>query len=184
MDLPRFTTDGLLPPGDYPLTIDELRASYLINGEGLGIPDWDANWRAHLANNLDLFAGQLWQVGVERIFADGSFVTAKPHPGDIDVYFECEVARFPWITIGLLQQEPHLPWDWTQRSVDPATGIPKLRMWHEFRIEVFPHFVDHPQPTGVVDEHGNNLLFPSLFRRDKDAGQSKGVIQLVREKPG
>jgi hypothetical protein len=44
--------------------------------------------------------------------------------------------------------------------------------------------VDQPQPTGIRDEHGNDLLFPSLFRRDKATAQPKGVIQLVREKPG
>src|SRR5205823_1681034 len=149
MVLPPFTSDGLLPPGDYPLTIDELRASYLISGEGVGVPEWDVPWRARLANNLGLFTGQLWQVDVERIFVDGSFVTDKPRPGDIDVYFECELARLPWMIIGLTQQEPRLPWDWVQRSIDPESRIPKPRMWHEYRIEVFPHLVDQPQPTGI-----------------------------------
>jgi hypothetical protein len=31
--LPPFTTNGLLPPGDYPLTIDQLRQSHLVTGD-------------------------------------------------------------------------------------------------------------------------------------------------------
>jgi hypothetical protein len=184
MDLPRFTADGLLPPADYPLTIDGLRASYLVTGEGIDVPGWDALWREHLVNNLEQFVRQLWVAGVEQIFVNGSFVTRKPRPGDIDGYFECEAPRFPWIVLRLLQLGRYLPWDWTQRARDPETGILKLRMWHEYRVEIFPHFVDQPQPTGIRDEYGNELPFSSLFRRDKDTGMPKDVIQIVREKPG
>lgn len=132
-------------------------------------------------DNLELFVRQLWQVGVERVFVNGSFVTAKPDPGDIDAYYECEVTQYPRILAGLLQAEPRLPWDLTRRRIDPKTGLQKPLMWHEYRVEFFPHFPDHPQPTGVRDEHGGNLYFPSLFRRDKETRRPKGVIQIIRE---
>lgn len=183
MNLPLFTVDGLLPPGDYLLTLAELRESYLVTGDRVGIPEWDAVWRAQLIDNLEPFVRQLWQVGVERIFVNGSFVTNRPHPNDIDAYFECEVMRFAQIVVGLSQLEPPLPWDWTRRPVDPAAGIPKLRMWHRYRVELFPHFVDQPNITGIRDEHGNDLLFPALFRRDRDTALPKGVIQIVPENP-
>ena len=77
MDLPRLTTEGLLPTGDYPLTVSELRESYLVTGEGSVSPSWDRAWRAQLVDNLELFVRQLWQVGVDRIFVDGSFVTSR-----------------------------------------------------------------------------------------------------------
>jgi hypothetical protein len=132
-------------------------------------------------DNLELFVRQLWQVGAERIFVNGSFVTAKPSPGDIDAYFECEVNQYPHIIVGLLQQEPTLPWDLTRRPIDRRSGQPKPVMWHVYRVEIFPHFTDHPQPTGVHDDAGNNLYFPTLFRRDKETGRPKGVIQIIRE---
>jgi hypothetical protein len=182
--LPGLTTDGLLPPGDYPLTIAELRASHLVTGEGLGEPTWDRAWRARLVDHLELFIRQLWQVGIERIFVDGSFATSKSHPNDVDAYFECEVTRFPRIVVEMSQLEPPLPWDWMHRPLDPATGVPRLRMWHRYRVDLFPHFVDQPNPTGVRDEFGNELLFPSLFRRDRETAMPKGVIQIVREEPG
>jgi hypothetical protein len=172
---------GLLPAGDHVQTITELRQSYLVTGEGIGLPGWDQSWRAKLVDNLELFVRQLWQVGVERIFVNGSFVTAKPDPGDVDAYYECEATQYPRILVGLLQAAPRLPWDLLRRRIDPTSGVLKPQMWHEYRVEIFPHFTDHPQPTGVRDERGSNLYFPTLFRRDKETGRPKGVIQIIRE---
>jgi len=45
MSLPPFTAEGLLPGGDYPLTLDELRSSFLVTGVGVGSATWDAPWR-------------------------------------------------------------------------------------------------------------------------------------------
>ena len=152
-----------------------------MTGEGTGVPNWDDAWRGELVDNLELFVQQLWRVGVERIFVNGSFVTDKPHPGDIDAYFECDMAVFPQVMVGLYLIEPSLPWDWERRPIDPATGLSKLIMWHRFHVEIFPHFTGQPQPTGIRDEYGNDLFFPSLFRRDKETSRPKGVIQIIRE---
>src|SRR3954468_20900540 len=79
-----FTADGLLPPGDYPLTVDELAGSMLVAGPASRSLTWDADWRAELVENLRFLAGHLWNVGVTEIFVDGSFVEDKDHPNDID----------------------------------------------------------------------------------------------------
>ena len=82
--LPSFTSDGLLPPGDYVLTLDELRASVLVSGPQPPREDshWDATWRQELVGNLGVLVGQLWQVGITEIFVNGSFVEDKDHPND------------------------------------------------------------------------------------------------------
>src|SRR4051812_10521065 len=82
-----FGPEGLLAPGDYSLTIDELRASMLVAGPANGSPTWDADWRRQLVDNLWTLVEQLWKVGIKDIFADGSFVEDKDHPNDIDGYF-------------------------------------------------------------------------------------------------
>ena len=66
--LPAFTVDGCLPPGDYAMTLDELRASMLVLGPGppKDHPEWDAAWRHRLVDNLALLIGQLWAVGFIR----------------------------------------------------------------------------------------------------------------------
>jgi hypothetical protein len=66
--LPPFTEEGLLPAGDYPLTLDELRASFLVTGVGVASTTWDAPWRARLVDGLAVLVGQLWQVGIDQNF--------------------------------------------------------------------------------------------------------------------
>ena len=89
--IPSFQPDGLLPPGDYEVSFNELRQSILTDGPH-GSPDhdaWDTSWRNRLVDNLEILTKQLWQVGIRDIYADGSFAEDKDHPNDIDGYFVC-----------------------------------------------------------------------------------------------
>ncbi|WP_423815932.1 DUF6932 family protein [Salinibacter altiplanensis] len=81
--LPGFTDEGLLPPGDYELTFEELRKSVLVEGPRPASPwgeSWDAEWRSHLSHQAETMCNQLWSVGIEDIYLDGSFTEAKTHP--------------------------------------------------------------------------------------------------------
>src|ERR1035441_5067908 len=93
--IPPFDPDGLLPPGDYEVSLDELRQSSLVLGPNnpREYPSWDSPWREQLVKNLEVLARQLWQVGIREIFADGSFVEDKDHPNDIDGYFVCDLMQ-------------------------------------------------------------------------------------------
>ena len=54
--LPPFTDDGVLPVGDYVMTLEELLVSPLV----LGRPDegeWDVAWRRTLVQNLSVMIG-------------------------------------------------------------------------------------------------------------------------------
>ena len=64
--IPDFTGDGLLPPGDYEVTLDELRSSALVVGpaDPGAYPGWDALWRRRLVDNLEILIEQLWRVGI------------------------------------------------------------------------------------------------------------------------
>jgi hypothetical protein len=178
--LPPFSPDGVLPPGDYPLTLAELAASLLVTGPAGAAPTWDEAWRAQLVQNLGLLAGQLWQVGITAIFVNGSFVEDKDHPNDIDGYFECDVRA---VASGRLERElnvldPHKVWTWApgSRRWDPDSGKRQLPMWFVYRVELYPHF---GQPTGIVDQFGNQLQFPSAFRLSRRAFTPKGIIRLA-----
>lgn len=127
--LPAFTEDGLLPLGDYVLTLAELAGSLLVAGPvGKNRPEhWDADWRKQLVGNLEIMVRQLWQVGVTEIFVDGSFAEDKDHPNDIDGYFECDLKR---LASGELERElnlldPHKIWTWDPESRRPYRGYPK-----------------------------------------------------------
>lgn len=64
MTIPGFTADGLLPVGEYEVTIAELRASILVLGASQPhrSAGWDSAWRDKLVSNLAVLAEQLYQV--------------------------------------------------------------------------------------------------------------------------
>lgn len=179
LPLPAFDADGMLPPGDYELTLDELRASSLVTGTGVASSTWDQQWRSLLVENLAVLVGQLRQIGVSEIFADGSFVEDKDHPNDIDGYFVCELRR---LASGELQRDlnlldPHKVWTWDPRERTPFRGYPKkqLPMWHQYRVELYPHY---GQPSGIRDRSGNELEFPSAFRMSRRDGKPRGIVKI------
>ncbi len=187
MELPGFNVDGLLPPGDYEMTLEELQSSMLVEGPGEGYPNWDSEWRMWLVENLRIMIGQLWEVGIEEIFVNGSFVEDKDHPHDIDGYFECALVD---IATGRLQRElneldPYKVWTWEPDSRRPYRSQPKLQlpMWHRYRVELYPHYVDLALEllgTGIRDEFGNDLPFPAAFRKSRREHKPKGIVKIRR----
>ena len=178
--LPGFTVDGVLPPGDYELGLQNLRESLLVVGHpGLCGPNWDRAWRRKLVDNLSVLVTQLWTVGVGDIFINGSFVENKEHPHDIDGYFCCDLRR---LVTGELARELNLldsnkVWDWRPASRRPYKGYPKqqLPMWHIYRVELYPHW---GQGSGIKDEFGNEQTFPAAFRRSRCDGVPKGIVRI------
>ena len=180
-EVPPFNTDGLLPPGDVALTLDDLRASLLVTGPGPSCPYWDADWRRYLVDNLEVMVRQLWHIGIEEVFVDGSFVEDKDHPNDIDGYFVCDLRE---LASGRLERElnvidPHKVWTWNPASRRAYRGYPKkqLPMWHVYRVELYPHF---GQLCGIVDQYGNELEFPSAFRLSRRDGKPRGIVKLLK----
>lgn len=177
-DLPPFTEAGVLPPGDYVLTLEQLRDSVLVVGPGRS-PHWDADWRRQLVDNLEILVRQLWEVGVTAVFVNGSFAEDKDHPNDIDGYFECELQQ---LASGDLERElnlldPHKVWTWDPASRRRYRNYPKLQlpMWHVYRVELYPHF---GQLSGIRDQYGHELEFPSAFRQTRQHGRPKGIVRI------
>jgi hypothetical protein len=178
--LPPFTSDGLLPPGDYELSLAGLRESMLVRGPGgeQGSPTWDVPWRAKLVDNLAILVGQVWRVGIQEIFVNGSFVEDKDHPNDIDGYFVCALDH---LASGRLERElneldPHRVWTWDPDTRRPYRGYPKLQlpMWHVYRVELYPHV---SQLSGIRDRYGQELEFPAAFRQSRRDGQPRGIVK-------
>ncbi len=180
--LPPFTPDGVLPAGDYPMTLQQLRVSRLVTGDGVESPTWDTLWRRQLVDNLTILVGQLWQTGIDRIFVDGSFVEDKDHPNDIDGYFECDVRSFAsgQLEGALNAVDPFEVWTWSpaSRRPDPNSAKHQLPMWHQYHVELYPHFPG--LLSGIRDRFGNDLQFPSAFRLSRRAYLPKGIVQVVR----
>lgn len=132
-------------------------------------------------DNLEILVRQLWKVGIENIFINGSFVEDKDHPNDIDGYFECNLIE---LTSGRLERElnlldPHKVWtrNPASRWLDPNFGKKQLPMWHIYRIEFYPH---HNQRSGITDKFGNELMFPAAFRQSRREYRQKGIVKIKR----
>lgn len=176
-----FTNEGVLPKGEYEMTFEELRASILVQGpDNPGIPDWDTPWRAHLVNQTEILVKQLWNIGVTEIFLDGSFTEAKPHPNDIDGYFECDITLAASDTLrrSLNEQDPHKVWTWDDKDRKAYRGYFKkqLPMWHVYRVELWPHYGNL---SGITDQFGNQLQFPAAFRKQRGTFIEKGIIKII-----
>lgn len=179
--IPPFDDDGLLPPGDYEASFDELRHSVLVEGSGDSIA-WDRKWREHLLDNLELLTRQLWAVGIREVFADGSFAEDKDHPNDIDGYFVCDLAplKSGELTRQLNLLDPAKVWTWDPASRRPYRGYPKkqLPMWHQYRVELYPHIPGLGLGSGIRDRYGHELEFPSAFRQCRRNGKPRGIVKI------
>jgi hypothetical protein len=188
--LPAFDEHGALPDGEHVLTLDELRDSYLVTGEAVqrhADEEWDSDWRARLVRNLAILVTQLGAAGVTETFIDGSFVTDKPRPNDIDGYFVPSPAtqqgalRDRWaaweqVRQNLLRTSPL--WDWESPKVWSArTQKFERQQWHRFHVDLYPHV-----PDIVFAEYDGQLRrkveYPEYFRRDRETHRSRGIVRI------
>ncbi|MCE2815384.1 MAG: hypothetical protein LW850_33810 [Planctomycetaceae bacterium] len=183
--IPDFDENGLLPVGDYEVTLTELRASILVRGprDRIKYPNWDAIWRLWLVDPLEMMVNQLWTVGVRKIYINGSFVEDKDHPNDIDGYFVCDRGELASgrLVSALNRLDPQKVWTWDPSLRRPYAGYPKkqLPMWHVYRVELYPHFPG--LNSGICDKFGNELEFPAAFRQCRRDSTPKGIVKLKRE---
>lgn len=179
MPIPAFDPRGLLPPGDYEVTFEQLRESVLVHGTAEF--QLDGPWRKHLIEQAELMVNQLWRVGITEIFLDGSFVEAKEHPNDIDGYFHVDLK---YLASGQLQNDlnaldPHKVWTWDHSARRHYRNYAKaqLPIWHRYRVKLYPHY---PDLIALHDQHGNALQFPAAFRIRRDTSEPKGIVKIAR----
>lgn len=177
--IPPFNAQGLLPPGDYEVSFERLKDSVLVHGTDTF--QLDSAWRLYLIGQAEVLVNQLWQVGINNIFLDGSFVEAKAHPNDIDGYFETDLRRF---ASGELERDlnaldPLKAWTWdhTARRRYRNYAKAQLPMWHHYRTELYPHY---PGLIALKNRHGHDLQFPAAFRTERVTDEPKGIIKLVK----
>jgi hypothetical protein len=130
---------GLLPAGEHAATWDELV-------ERFGWNEWRRGLLDGLAEALDLLAA----AGCRRVWINGSFVTAKDQPRDVDVCWELEGVDLEHIDPVFLE-------------LDSGRAAQKVR----FRCEFLPNVV----------EAGSGLVFSEFFQNERD-GSRKGIVIL------
>jgi hypothetical protein len=138
MSLPEFLPNDLLPPGLYVATLDEIEIRFSQTPR-----------RRELFARLNHFVTLAQSVGAIRLFVNGSYVTTKSDPGDVDVVI--------WLTetfLNLLSAEDDRALELQQMFL---TRIPK---------EAF----------AVFDQSGWDdwIEFFSFTR----AGDQKGIVEI------
>ena len=141
--IPTPNAIGELPPGVHPATLTEIEAVFVTPP------------RRHLFDGLRRTVQNLSAAGVRRVFIDGSFVTTKADPNDID---GC--------------------WEWTE-EVHLDLLDPVLLDFTQARGAMREKYgVDFFLATWV--EAGSGLTFLDFFQRNR-ADDPKGIVQLDLE---
>jgi hypothetical protein len=133
--------DGRLPPGVHDATLKEIRYK-------LG---WGQR-RKNLIDGLEMALRLMRDCGIERVYVDGSFVTDKDRPGDIDGCYDVP----PGANIGAMY--PIFPWTPANRQMSKAM----------YGVEFYPS----RDPATRSGEP-----FISLFQKDRD-GHRRGIVSL------
>lgn len=139
--VPEFTADGLLPPGIHNCTWVEFLKRFGTNP-----------YRLALIGGLKKGVFALRLAGCQRIFVDGSFVTAKTVPSDYDACWDA-------INVDFSRLDPVL--------IDFSRG--RIAMKTKYLGDWFPaHY----------QEGGSGLLFVDFFQKDKVTDDPKGIVML------
>jgi len=139
--IPEFNKNGRLPPGIHQATWDEFTSRFGFTER-----------RKDLLEKLDKAIGLLRKAGCHAVYPDGSFVTSKPQPDDIDV---C----------------------WATDGVDLDTLDPIFKDFSNFRANqktMFGYeFFAADLPNGR-----SGKTFLEFFQIDKETQQPKGIVVI------
>ena len=72
--IPLYNKEGYLPPGIHPANLDEIGARFGTGSELREVQMESVRWLVDLG----------WRAGASRIVVNGSFVTDKSEPNDVD----------------------------------------------------------------------------------------------------
>jgi hypothetical protein len=143
VSLPEFSESGNLPAGEYECTWKELEASFGTSFK-----------RKSLLQELHYVVNNLTSFGVETLYIDGSFVTSKDRPRDVEVVYMVPKGadNSQW---GLFSPVQH--------------DLLK-RMRH---IDLWPY----PSPQRI---RFRDMTILEFFSQDRD-GSAKGIVLLNLE---
>jgi len=143
---------GLLIPGEHKLSIEEFEEAFVYNSK-----------RKTIFNGFQKLLKIFREIACSHIYADGSFVTQKPLPGDIDVCWHMDTDS----TIRQKQLETLF------KLCPPLLLLNEKKnrdyIQQEFCADVFP---------ANMQEGGSGLLFKDFFQKDKYTDTPKGIIVI------
>ena len=142
--IPQFTDEGLLPAGVHETDLAELR-------EKMG---WSRK-RQGLLEGLEVALELMASCGVVRVYLDGSFVTDKDRPNDID---------------GCYDLAEHVTAEDLKRlaPIFPPNPSNRAEAKRRFGVDFFP---------AAATELGSGQPFLRFFQTDRE-GRERGVLSV------
>lgn len=116
-----------------------------------------AEHRAALLDGCGEAVASLSAAGCARVYLDGSFVTDKEAPGDFDA---C----------------------WEASGVDPDLLDPVLLDFRHRRAAQKARYGGELFPAQLAAEPGGTV-FLGYFQRDRETGDTKGIVALAPDSP-
>lgn len=138
--IPDFNTDGLLPKGIHWSTMTEIKSTFGFSEK-----------RKALINGLLEALKSFKNAGCKTIYIDGSFVTSKLEPGDIDA---C----------------------WDIKGVDPTKLDPVLLIFSNQRRQQKLKYGCEFFPSNEIAEPPN-VIFLDFFQKNRN-NLPKGIIGI------
>ena len=144
MGIPNLQDNDELPAGEHLAALDEIEATY-------GFSSWR---RKSLMSGLRAATENLKSAGVKTIWINGSFVTGKKEPNDIDGCWEYNEL----VDINIL---------------DPIFLGDRFGMKKKYGLDFF---------IANIIEAGSGLPFPKFFQKNR-YGEPKGIIVVKLGEP-
>jgi len=148
--IPWFDKNGNLPPGVYHVTLEDIEKRFT----------WNAK-RLSLFRSLKRALANFAAAGVRRVWIDGSFVTTKPEPKDVDGCWDYDPA-----VVDMRKIDPVL------RGSPYGQGAMKRKYGIDFFIA----------GTRLVDRVAHELPVEEFFQRI-DGGDRKGILVVEIGEP-
>jgi hypothetical protein len=142
--IPRFTDEGLLPPGIHETDLEDLR-------EKMG---WSRK-RSALLEGIEEALELIAACGVVRVYLDGSFVTDKDRPNDIDGCYDL-AEHVTAEDLGRLA------------PIFPPNPSNRAEAKRRFGVDLFP---------AAAMELGSGQPFLRFFQTDRE-GRERGVLSV------
>ena len=137
MSIPAVQPNGELPPGEHQASLDEIEARYGVS----------TDCRKLLMQGLRKAASNFKLSGVSTLWINGSFITDKEEPNDID---------------GCWEYTPAID----TKKLDPVFLGSRKEMQNKYGLDFF---------IANIIEAGSGLPFPKFFQVNRD-GDPKGII--------
>jgi hypothetical protein len=140
-----FNDEGVLPKGIYEVTLGEFKKEFVYNER-----------REAIFKGFCTLLDDLRAINCKTVYVDGSFVTDKEQPRDVDVCWD-DNDDINW---ELLDSDYPIFFD-----MNPPREAQQLR----YHADVFP---------ANTYEGGSGLLFREFFQQNKETGNAKGIIKI------